>query len=273
MDSSIRQLTISIQACFPSIKPLGMALGVSISYLREGNMKIFSLNIPIKEPDSLDLKLCYLCLNSWKMMRLGKPCLQIRIPSRTPLHLSWSKTKWGSSFPDWKIQSKLWWPLWKNKFNRQSRNFTVTVLLICPSQWLCLHCGVGPLDDVMSFDHCITVVSQLWHQLPKAYNIKEKKRKVNMKRARSWSGIVDSDNDFLIVYEVCSDGVLPTWPFCWESHCNLYWCASVHKYIVNSTCVTILIKYKKKRCQLPHFLCILVHSSGCYEWEKQSLLY
>lgn len=57
MDSSIRLLTISIQACFPSIKPLGMALGVRISYLREGNMKTFSLNIPIKEPDSLDLKL------------------------------------------------------------------------------------------------------------------------------------------------------------------------------------------------------------------------
>lgn len=43
MDNSIRLLTISIQACFPSIKPLGMALGVSISYLREGNIKTFSL--------------------------------------------------------------------------------------------------------------------------------------------------------------------------------------------------------------------------------------
>lgn len=41
----------------------------------------------------------YLCLNSWKTIRLGKPCLQIRIPSRTPLHLSWSRTRWGSSLP------------------------------------------------------------------------------------------------------------------------------------------------------------------------------
>lgn len=136
--------------------------------------------------------------------------------------------------------------------NRQGRNFTVTILLICPSQWLCLHCGVGPLGDVTSFDHCIIVVSQLWHQLPKANNIKEKTRKVNMKGARSWGGIADSENDFLAVYEVCSYGVLPTWLFCWESHCNLYWCARVHKYIVNSTCVPILIKYKTS-CQLPHF--------------------
>lgn len=231
MDTSIRLLTISIQACFPSIKPLGMALGVSISYLREGNMKTFSLNIPIKEPDSLDLKLCYLCLNSWKMMRLGKPCLQIRIPSRTPLHLSWSKTKWGSSFPDWKIKSKLWWPLWKNKFNRQGRNYTVNVLLICPSQWLRLHSRVGPLGDVTSFDHCIIVVPQLRHQLPKANNIKKKTRKVNMKGARSWGGIEDSENDFLAVYKVCSYGVLPTWLFLGDSRQNLYWCASIHKYI------------------------------------------
>lgn len=43
MENSIRVLTISIQACFPSIKPLGMALGVSISYLREAHMKTFSL--------------------------------------------------------------------------------------------------------------------------------------------------------------------------------------------------------------------------------------
>lgn len=41
----------------------------------------------------------HLCLNSWKTIRLGNPCLQIRIPSRTPLHLSWSRTRWGSSLP------------------------------------------------------------------------------------------------------------------------------------------------------------------------------
>ena len=45
---------------------------------------------------------CYLCLNSWKTMRLGKPCLQMRIPSRTPLHLSWSRTRWDSSLPAWR---------------------------------------------------------------------------------------------------------------------------------------------------------------------------
>lgn len=32
-------------------------------------------------------------------MRFGKPCLQIRIPSRTPLHLSWSRTSGASILP------------------------------------------------------------------------------------------------------------------------------------------------------------------------------
>ena len=36
--------------------------------------------------------LAYLCLNSWKSILFGKPCRQILIPSRTPLHLSWSST-------------------------------------------------------------------------------------------------------------------------------------------------------------------------------------
>jgi len=49
---------------------------------------------------------CHLCLNSWKTMRLGKPCLQMRIPSRTPLHLSWSRTRWGSSLPAWRRNIK-----------------------------------------------------------------------------------------------------------------------------------------------------------------------
>lgn len=41
----------------------------------------------------------YLCRNSWKGIRLGKPCLQIRRPSRTPLHLSWSSTRGASILP------------------------------------------------------------------------------------------------------------------------------------------------------------------------------
>lgn len=48
----------------------------------------------------------HLCLNSWKGMRLGKPCLQIRIPSKTPLHLSWSKTRCGASLPAWRKVDK-----------------------------------------------------------------------------------------------------------------------------------------------------------------------
>jgi hypothetical protein len=41
----------------------------------------------------------YLCRNSWKGIRFGKPCLQIRRPSRTPLHLSWSRTRGASILP------------------------------------------------------------------------------------------------------------------------------------------------------------------------------
>ena len=53
--------TIFVHDFLPSMNPLGMTLGVRSSYL---------------------------CLNSWKRILLGKPCLQIRIPSSTPLHLS-----------------------------------------------------------------------------------------------------------------------------------------------------------------------------------------
>lgn len=41
----------------------------------------------------------YLCLNSWKSILLGKPCRQILIPSNTPLHRSWSRTRWALILP------------------------------------------------------------------------------------------------------------------------------------------------------------------------------
>ena len=41
----------------------------------------------------------YLCRNSWKGILLGKPFRQIRIPSSTPLHLSWCKTRLDSITP------------------------------------------------------------------------------------------------------------------------------------------------------------------------------
>jgi hypothetical protein len=41
----------------------------------------------------------YLCLNSWNGIRLGKPCLQIRMPSSTPLQRSWSSTRGASILP------------------------------------------------------------------------------------------------------------------------------------------------------------------------------
>lgn len=44
-------------------------------------------------------KVKYLCLNSWKSILLGKPCRQIRIPSSTPLHLSWSNTNCAAILP------------------------------------------------------------------------------------------------------------------------------------------------------------------------------
>lgn len=97
--------TMRTQACFPSMKPFGMALGVRISYLRQKNVSLFKWSTLNKDAQLRPLSKqlvhveCYLCLNSWKTMRLGKPCLQIRIPSRTPLHLSWSRTRWGSSLP------------------------------------------------------------------------------------------------------------------------------------------------------------------------------
>lgn len=39
------------------------------------------------------------CLNSAYKMRFGKPFLQILIPSRTPLHRSWWRTRKGSITP------------------------------------------------------------------------------------------------------------------------------------------------------------------------------
>ena len=43
--------------------------------------------------------IAYLWRNSWKGILLGKPFRQIRIPSRTPLHLSWCKTRLDSITP------------------------------------------------------------------------------------------------------------------------------------------------------------------------------
>ena len=65
-------LTIFSAAFFPSIKPFGMTLGVRISYLWR---------------------------NSWKRIRFGKPSLQILIPSSTPLHLNWSRTRGATILP------------------------------------------------------------------------------------------------------------------------------------------------------------------------------
>ena len=42
----------------------------------------------------------YLWRNSWKGIRFGKPCLQMRMPSRTPLHLNWSRTRMASILPE-----------------------------------------------------------------------------------------------------------------------------------------------------------------------------
>ena len=53
---------IKMDACLPSMNPFGTAVGANISYR---------------------------CLKSANWILFGKPCLQIRIPSNTPLHLSW----------------------------------------------------------------------------------------------------------------------------------------------------------------------------------------
>lgn len=48
--------------------------------------------------------------NSWKTIRLGKPCRQMRMPSSTPLHRSCSSTRNASSLPDCKGQRGQWIP-------------------------------------------------------------------------------------------------------------------------------------------------------------------
>ena len=61
----------------------------------------------------------YLCLNSAYNILLGKPFLQIRMPSSTPLHWSWFNTKSasicpGSLFSLGMIQRTKWgWVLYK----------------------------------------------------------------------------------------------------------------------------------------------------------------
>lgn len=46
----------------------------------------------------------YLCLKSPYRIRLGKPFLQILIPSNTPLHLSWWMTRWCSIIPTSQVE-------------------------------------------------------------------------------------------------------------------------------------------------------------------------
>ena len=45
------------------------------------------------------LRILYLCRKSGYTTREGNPLRQIRIPSNTPLHLSWCKTKLLSQYP------------------------------------------------------------------------------------------------------------------------------------------------------------------------------
>lgn len=94
-------ITMRQQACLPSMKPLGIALGVRISYLshRITNM-LDSVENTVKTLAGSRYS-THRWRNSWKTILLGKPWRQIRIPSNTPLHLSCSKTKWASSFPAW----------------------------------------------------------------------------------------------------------------------------------------------------------------------------
>lgn len=70
-----------------------------IIFLRKYYRSLFKLPPHTKHKLGLRTSLLYLCRNSWKGMRLGKPCLQIRIPSRTPLHRSWSRTSGASILP------------------------------------------------------------------------------------------------------------------------------------------------------------------------------
>ena len=109
------RLTIRMQACFPSMKPLGMALAARISYLetqgrshdrahlrcRRSVPPLSRLPAPAPRPPS-PARQAHRWRNSWKTILLGKPWRQIRMPSRTPLHRSCSSTRKASSLPDCK---------------------------------------------------------------------------------------------------------------------------------------------------------------------------
>lgn len=48
----------------------------------------------------------YRCLNSAYRIRFGKPFLQILMPSKTPLHLNWCRTRKGSITPERKKEEE-----------------------------------------------------------------------------------------------------------------------------------------------------------------------
>ena len=54
------------------------------------------------------LPMTYRCLKSGYTMRLGKPLRQIRIPSSTPLQVSWCITKWESITPGERRSGRTW---------------------------------------------------------------------------------------------------------------------------------------------------------------------
>ena len=111
------RLTIRMQACFPSMKPLGMAFAARISYLetqcRSHDRAPLRCHQSVPPPSLLPAPTpnthpthtawqAHRWRNSWKTILLGKPWRQIRMPSKTPLHRSCSSTRKASSLPDCK---------------------------------------------------------------------------------------------------------------------------------------------------------------------------
>ena len=118
--SSSRWSSIFSHAFLPSMNPLGITLGVSSSQrcLFNRNTTRMSLTVIQKVQRRDKYKKFQKCkknkrvffrtfkilmfrlrrgvslfLNSWKGTLLGNPCLQILMPSSTPLHFSWSSTQ------------------------------------------------------------------------------------------------------------------------------------------------------------------------------------
>ena len=93
MLESLSSLSSSRTAKKPAQKKTLVWPNLYLSWLMSRPPMIFStaflLSMNSPSGQALGFKILYLSLTSAYIILFGKPCLQIRIPSSTPLHLSW----------------------------------------------------------------------------------------------------------------------------------------------------------------------------------------